>query len=142
MNQKGRIALSSLAVSVSASALLGVSGAASADPPYDNCTMGTACTLGYTMDRFFEGGMEVTDIWGLPWGLEGGHYDYGWCGISDGGNGSCGCGGWTYSYDWDIVVPEGDPEDWPPFWQYNVMFRGVWAEFHDYNLNPSQCLID
>jgi hypothetical protein len=91
MNDKGRVALSSLAVSVSAGALLAVSGLVHADTP-QNCAHSN-CDLGFIEDYLF------TPYFGYQ-PLEGGEGYHDWefsgnCEYKPDDPEQCGCAGWA-----------------------------------------------
>lgn len=159
MNDNGRIALSSLAVSASVAAILGISGAAHADPPSGYCIVGPACNLGWNADQ---GSWSVSRIiwdpnaeggygdWvedpdpnviqeGGPVSLSTGHWDYGTCGFNYETPAACGCGGTkaTDHYDgtpyfWDYM--EGDPGYFVPNWE--PPYSGVYWQYSSTDYEP------
>jgi hypothetical protein len=124
MKDKGRIALSSLAVSVSAAALLGVSGVASGEDQTENCWVGPACSLGWWEP--YKGviyGPGVEGWHALPPEVEAyvtqlaeyeasGYWANGACQLREQppyGDWTCGCGGWTWA---DYLVVWNDGQYW------------------------------
>jgi hypothetical protein len=154
MNDKGRIALSSLAVSTSVAAILGISGAAYADPPSGYCNVGPACSLGWTQDfgtwtaDQTEGQLADGNWVPIEGGqgqgyIEGGHMDYGTCGFDTGSPPACGCGGWRHTemyqgepFSYSLQMGDGNPyyqlwapTNWdPPFFGVNWTPVGVYSE--------------
>lgn len=118
MNDEGRTALSSIAVSVSAAVLLGVSGVAISDPPEGPvCYTGTACGLGINS----HGSYQYMSPYGQPGQSEGLdiYEDVGYCSILQE---VCGCEGWKGGGPNYIQVWYGDPWDpqtWYSTWEPN-----------------------
>jgi hypothetical protein len=137
MKDRGRIALSSLAVSVSAAALVAVSGVAKSDPPEPWCHVGDPCSLPpapheYYYRLTFEA--WVVDVLegggpGEGWSYETGNIysDVGYCGWDTSSPELCSCQGWsgggnTYINGWeydgygDPFNPNSYYEVWGPYW--------------------------
>lgn len=104
MNSREKIVLSSLVLSVSAVALLGVSELAKADPP-GACNLQSSCYLDFQPTEFFQswgnepeayGDSEVYELWGI-------------C-RQPGGYVQCICRG-TYNVRIDQFDPWGEPYD-------------------------------
>lgn len=97
MRDNRKLALSSLAVSVSAAALIGVSNVAKGDSP-GMCFSGSPCSLYYGEHLFF--------FW--PTWVEGGGAiweDIGTCGWGQvpGQGEQCGCSGWSEREEWHYI---------------------------------------
>jgi hypothetical protein len=132
MSDKRRVALSSLAVSVCAVALLSVSGVAKSDP--EQCDIGLPCSLGWSIS------IGVWQNWWGDWpnvfwdtysgpGVPGTHEDFGTCQIQ---SEDCGCEGtkvinryvgYPLDADYRYDDPNYEPYVWNFYdWQYVPTF--------------------
>lgn len=113
-----RLALSSIAVSGCAMALLGLSNIVRADDP-DTCAPGWPCLLGYTTDWYHP------PYGGTPWPGEDGHWNYGYCGFDQTASPQlCSCAGWAITY---VYVASGSPTMPPESWTWTLMFYPEWV---------------
>ncbi len=122
MNERIRIVLSSLVISLSAAAMLGLPGIAAGDPPETPyCWAGTPCSLGYNSHG---GAWIYTNPW-PPHVIEGVDYpngemiweDPGTCGFDESSPPNCACQGWSGGgWNW-VQLWFGDPGN-PSSWYY------------------------
>lgn len=151
MNDKGKIALSSLAVSVSSAALLGISGVAKSDPPEPHCYFGSACGLGYNPHGYYIyttiTGWEGQEAPIVEGSAEGGdvYEDVGVCGYDTSSPEVCSCNGWVgggfnfiqYWY-WNGMGDPMDPHNYWAEWQLFTPYQYTEPVWTSAQLDP-QC---